>query len=170
MGYTAPTTRATGDFITASIWNTDLVNNITYLKGIGGLNYTQFTSNVASTATTQATATTVVTAGAITFDGVQAAMIEFYAPAWTGSITTADCVLTLYKDGTALTDLWKSRATTASVNLGDISGMYREVPAAGSHTYSIRAWIGAAGTFTVTAGAGTAGALAPGFIEVSTTL
>lgn len=32
MAYTAPTTRSTGDLITASIWNTDLVDNIIYLK------------------------------------------------------------------------------------------------------------------------------------------
>lgn len=32
MSYTAPTTRTTGTLITASIWNTDLVDNISYLK------------------------------------------------------------------------------------------------------------------------------------------
>lgn len=32
MAYTAPTTRSTSDLITASIWNTDLVDNITYLN------------------------------------------------------------------------------------------------------------------------------------------
>lgn len=32
MAYTAPTTRTTGDLITASIWNTDIVDNITTLK------------------------------------------------------------------------------------------------------------------------------------------
>lgn len=32
MAWTAPTTRATGDFITASIWNTDVVDNLSYLK------------------------------------------------------------------------------------------------------------------------------------------
>lgn len=36
MGYTAPTTRSTGDLITASIWNTDNVDNIAYLKGTSG--------------------------------------------------------------------------------------------------------------------------------------
>lgn len=32
MAWTAPTTRATGDLITASIWNTDLTDNLAYLK------------------------------------------------------------------------------------------------------------------------------------------
>lgn len=31
MGYTAPTTRATDDLITAAIWNADLVNNVAFL-------------------------------------------------------------------------------------------------------------------------------------------
>lgn len=30
--YTAPTTRSSGDLVTAAIWNTDLVENIKYLK------------------------------------------------------------------------------------------------------------------------------------------
>jgi hypothetical protein len=32
MAWTTPTTRATGDLITSSIWNTDLVNNLLYLS------------------------------------------------------------------------------------------------------------------------------------------
>lgn len=32
MSYTAPTTRSTGDLITNTIWNSDLVDNIVYLK------------------------------------------------------------------------------------------------------------------------------------------
>lgn len=32
MAYTTPTTRTTGTLITASIWNTDIVDNIIYLK------------------------------------------------------------------------------------------------------------------------------------------
>ncbi len=36
MAWTAPTTRSTSDLITASIWNTDLVDNLAYLKGTPG--------------------------------------------------------------------------------------------------------------------------------------
>lgn len=36
MGWTTPTTRSTGDLITASIWNTDLVDDLAYLKGQAG--------------------------------------------------------------------------------------------------------------------------------------
>jgi len=32
MGWTAPTTRSTGDLITASIWNVDLKDNLIFLK------------------------------------------------------------------------------------------------------------------------------------------
>jgi|SRR3990167_4720384 len=37
MGYTEPTTRTTGDLITASIWNTDLTDNISYLNTNKGI-------------------------------------------------------------------------------------------------------------------------------------
>jgi len=33
MGWTVPTVRTTGDLITASIWNTDIVNNLAALQG-----------------------------------------------------------------------------------------------------------------------------------------
>ncbi len=36
MAWTFPSTRATGDLITAAIWNTDLVNNLRYLGTDGG--------------------------------------------------------------------------------------------------------------------------------------
>src|SRR3990167_3696116 len=37
MAYTEPTTRTTGDLITASIWNTDLTDNISFLNTNKGL-------------------------------------------------------------------------------------------------------------------------------------
>ena len=37
MAWTTPTIRATGDLITASIWNTDLVDNLAYMKGEAGV-------------------------------------------------------------------------------------------------------------------------------------
>lgn len=33
MAWTSPTTRSTGNLITAAIWNTDVVDNLSYLKG-----------------------------------------------------------------------------------------------------------------------------------------
>lgn len=36
MAWTTPTVRATSDLITASIWNTDIVDNLKYLKGQSG--------------------------------------------------------------------------------------------------------------------------------------
>ena len=56
MSWTAPTLRTTGELITASNWNTDLVNNLLYLKDVadavntgiiqmmGGLQATPFTN------------------------------------------------------------------------------------------------------------------------------
>jgi len=38
MAWTTPTVRATGELITSSIWNTDLTDNLAYLKGEAGIN------------------------------------------------------------------------------------------------------------------------------------
>jgi len=40
MAWTTPTIRSTGDLITASIWNTDIVDNLAYLKGEAGVDIT----------------------------------------------------------------------------------------------------------------------------------
>jgi len=37
MAWTTPTVRSTGDLITSSIWNTDIVDNLAYLKGEAGV-------------------------------------------------------------------------------------------------------------------------------------
>lgn len=40
MAWTTPTVRATGELMTASIWNTDIVDNLAYLKGEAGVDIT----------------------------------------------------------------------------------------------------------------------------------
>lgn len=52
MSWTTPTVRSTGDLITSSIWNTDLVDNLAYLKGEAGLNI-EFEDDVVPSAGTE---------------------------------------------------------------------------------------------------------------------
>ncbi len=49
MAWTGPGTRAPGDVITASIWNTDLVNNLTYLKTVTYATLIDIVSSVTET-------------------------------------------------------------------------------------------------------------------------
>ena len=52
MAWVDPTTRATGDLITASIWNGDLVNNLKAVAAVGSLQYVIAASGGAAVATT----------------------------------------------------------------------------------------------------------------------
>ena len=60
MTYTTPTTRVTGELITAAIWNTDIVDNLTYLLARPATEHTanegsNYTTNSSSWADVDAT-------------------------------------------------------------------------------------------------------------------
>src|SRR5262249_52744280 len=114
-------------------------------------------NTVSITATTAAGAQQVVAASAITFDGspiwVELGCTYVYPPNATTALTIT---------------LWD-----ASTDLGTLAGVYsvggipvfarrRLVPAAGSHTYSIRAYLAAAGTGGLQASATT-----PTYLRIS---
>lgn len=110
------------------------------------------TTNI--TGTTSGAPTTVVTAPAITFDGAPV-IVEFQA-AWY-KIGTTSINVGLYLDGTYQGRLGFAQAAFTPAGLSAA----RVTPSAGSHTYSVRAF--------VDAGTGEVGADAslPGFIRVT---
>ena len=81
MAYTAPTTRSTSDLITASIWNTDMVDNIAFLAGFG-VNGTAFSGLTAFTDITRISVGTYTgdgnTTQAITGVGFQPQVVVIY--------------------------------------------------------------------------------------------
>lgn len=131
------------------------------------LAYVEKTSNTSVTATTEGTADTVVTATAITFDGATVAMIEFYAPLVDNPAGGASRsqTLVLYEDGASIGQIGQVLNTATAVNQTPVHVVRRRTPAAGSRTYSIRAYV-SAGTGTVYGGAGGSGAIMPAFILV----
>jgi hypothetical protein len=88
--YTVPTTRTSGDLITASIWNTDLVENIKYFKDSPSI-------------------TALTTSGAATIGGTLTAA----AATFTGDVSLA-ATKKLYLDGGSNTYLYESVADTIS--------------------------------------------------------
>ena len=124
---------------------------------------TEFNSNVNITATTDATANTIVTAPAVTFDGATPVWIEFYAPAVDPGSGTR-IIYVLYDGSSPLDRL--GDATYANTNTQVVSLRKKLTPSAGSHTYSIRAYV-TSGTGIVKAGAGGASTLAAGLISVT---
>lgn len=132
------------------------------------LAYTEFTSNVSPTATTEGAANTVVTASAVVFDGSTKCNIEFFTPICRANNGAGDRMTFVLYDGAS------SIGLLGGIGQGSTSGNeYKTVklsriitPSAASHTYSIRAYV-STGTGVIGAGAGGSGANVPGYIRIT---
>lgn len=157
MAYTQPTTRNTGDSITASIWNTDLVDNVIALKNPPSASYV---ANEAANWTTTSTSFVDVDATdlslSITTTGGDV-MIGFH-----GNVSGANIsvYLDVAMDGTRLgtDDGFIGVFVTTTVTNGTV-GFVRLVTgvSAGAHTFKLQ-WRVSSGTGTLYAGAGTSSA------------
>jgi hypothetical protein len=127
------------------------------------LDYVQITSPVSVTATTEGTANTVVTANSVTFDG-SAVIIEFFT---NGVINGANGFtnLCLFQDGSSIGILGFT-GDSAGTDSQAVLIRRRMSPAAGAHTYSIRAFRQTANS-TVAAGAGGAATNMPAYIRIT---
>lgn len=129
--------------------------------------YSEFTSNVTVSATTEATATTVVTASAYTFDGATSVLIEMFVPRHITSATAGDnCTYVLYDGANSIGLLTIVTSPSTSGWGGPVCLSRKLVPSAGSHTYSLRAFRVTANA-TAGAGAGGTAALLPGYIRIT---
>jgi len=155
MPWHTPVTVTTGQLLTATNWNEQVRDNISYLKDIA---YVEFMSNVSVTGTAFVD---IVSSGAITYAATPIA-IEFYC----FNITCgASGILEIdIRDGA--TDLGKLIDLNTSETIRAPFSTRTLTPTAGSHTYTISAKNGASQTSTVRAGAGGAGNPLPGFIRI----
>lgn len=146
MAWTTPTVRATGDLITASIWNTDLVSNLKMVWHVA--DETSFADKAV------AAPTTLVTSGSVTLNGSQAVRIEFFSPFVIFAASAGAGVA-----GTFQEDASTSRGTAFNMVSGPGGEQSAPVhavtaaftPSSGSHTYDVAA-TQQAGTQTVKAG------------------
>jgi len=162
MPWVSPSTRASLYSVLAANWN-EFVNNFLFLNEVA---YTQFTSNVSITATTDATAQTVVSSGAITYENVPHLItFQAYEGRPDSGAVGRQLVFNLYDSTTDLGRLGLITTPAASNMDVPVHLERRITPTAASHTYQIKAWV-SAGTGTVGAGAGGAGVALPGFIRV----
>ena len=131
--------------------------------------YAEFTSDVSITATTEGTANTIVTAPSFTADGVSAYLIEFYSVAVepNSAVAGRSVGLWLYQDGASIGSIGTALSQVASITYyATMVARRRIMPAAGTHTYSIRGSCSAVSA-TVHAGVGGIGANTPGYIRIS---
>lgn len=128
---------------------------------IGELSCTQITAPVSVTATTSATANTVVTAPAYAFDGVSPLLIEADFSSVVQGTTWITFVL--YDGSTELGEWGWNTGLKGTTHLH----LERELtPSAGTHTYSIRAFVDA-GTGHVYAGTGAINTEMPGLLRLT---
>jgi hypothetical protein len=177
--------------VTPAPWNSGQwgipqpVVNGQWIKGVGGsavwsaiaaadlplaqlpgaeLAYAESTVAASIVATSEATANTVVTAPAFTADGATAVLVEFYAPAVSMAANGVSINVVLFQDGAAIGQIGHHYSPSATF-VKETFGRRRLTPAAGSRTYSVRAWVNT-GSGNIGGGAGGAGTDVPIFIRV----
>ena len=129
------------------------------------LGYTEFTSDVSVTSTTEATPDDVVSAGALTFSG-QPVVIEFFAPQ-AQQVNNAELRFSLWEGATNRGKIGAQGAIGNAGGHGPILVRRRiAAPSAGSITFKVSAFNSSAGTGTVKAGSGGSGAFLPGYIRI----
>jgi hypothetical protein len=132
------------------------------------ISHTEFTAPVAVSSGSAAGANTVVTAPAFTADGATPYMFEFFAPtANPASAISAQLFVTLW-DGAVDLGTWGwlvDPAGAPGLLAAPLMLKRRLTPAAGVHTYSVRAWqqFGAA---SVSGGTGGIGKTVPGYFSI----
>jgi hypothetical protein len=130
------------------------------------LAYVEYTSPVTVSAATEGASDVVVTAPAITFDGVTPVVIQFFAPyVLTGAGTYI--AITLFDNGTTIGYLAYTISNGTTTLTIPVNADRRLTPSAASHAYSIRAFR-QANNGSVGAGTGGSGQQPPGFIRIVT--
>jgi hypothetical protein len=133
--------------------------------------YAQFTAVVNVTATAQASAQAIVTAPATTFDGAPV-MLEFHAPRVTPpSAAAGQLILNLWDGSTDLGYLGQVMTPAAGELRVPVTAGRRFSPSAGSHTYSVRAWLVGGTAGIVQGGPGDVAAnFQPGYLRATRAL
>lgn len=167
MSYTTPPTKASGDTLSATDWNTYIKDNFTQLESRKDADFTTFTADVTVSSTTEASGTTIVTAGAVSCNGTDVYEIEFFS-AYVSIAANASgntLWLSLFEGSTQIGRLGVV-ANSANTQIGQpFLIKYRLTPSNGSHTYKITGHRSNANG-TVSAGSGGTGAAVPGYIRV----
>jgi len=150
---------------TGSMFRSDGTNwvNVTPPSSGAQLDYAQITANSAAiSATTEATAVAVITGNSVTYDGSKV-KIEFFAPRLTAA-TTASAIMVLFRDAVIIGQV-DAQAVAGGYYSQCLASVF-DTPAAGAHTYAIKAFSNG-GALTFGAGSGGSGNLVPAYLRVT---
>lgn len=124
--------------------------------------YAPITSSPAGiTATTEATSETVIAGNDVYYDGSRV-KVSFSVPKLSSS-GSLDVTFVVYRDAAVLGQVFGG---TVNTTLAGSEFELFDTPAAGAHTYQVKAFV-STGTLTVDVGAGGSGALVPGWLRVT---
>lgn len=121
------------------------------------------------TATSEATATAVIAGDSVNFDGSRV-KLEFFAPeiANVAGSGTNRLVLVFLRDATVVGQAVILETGSTFMNGGAANAVCFDTPAAGAHTYSVKAFsVATSPNYTVKAGAGGSGNLVPAYLRVT---
>lgn len=131
------------------------------------LSYTQITSPVSITDTSEATATALISPAAVVFDG-SPVIVEFFGIITCDTAAASDVItVTLFEGATQITRLGSVKSVVAATPnvLAEYMG-FRFTPTAASHTYKLCAFASSTtGTPAITAGAGGTNGNPPAFVR-----
>jgi hypothetical protein len=128
------------------------------------LAYAEATADVVISAITEATADSIVSAGAVTFDGLTPVVIDFFCATVT-SAADGRIIFVLYDGSSSIGLLGETYRPAGSQNWTPIR-LSRRLTPSGAKTYSVRAYR-VNNNQTIKAGAGGVGAYVPAFIRIS---
>jgi hypothetical protein len=155
---------------TGAAFRSDGANWIGPINPGAQIDYAQITADVTSiTATTEGTANTIVASNSVTYDGSKV-QVEAHIDGVTdvgGSASGSwNMIFVLFRDATAL---GQSIGSAMPLNGGTptVSAKILDTPAAGAHTYTLKAFVTGTANYTVKAGTGGAGNFAPTYIRVT---
>lgn len=138
--------------------------------GSAELDYKQATADITGiNGTTESGATAVITGDAISCDGSRL-RVEFFAPEvdYVAGTGTNKLTLVVLRDSTVIGQAVVLETGSTFENGKAATVTCFDTPAAGSHTYAVKAFAAAASpNYTVKAGAGGSGNLVPAFLRVS---
>jgi hypothetical protein len=122
------------------------------------------TATIAIVSTTEATPTTVISCAAHTFDGA-AVLLTVFIPQLVTPATAANFMVVVLFESTTQLGRMGVFTTVAGQNLYEGNTLlYRFTPTAGSHTYTIGAWVNStSGTPAINSGAGGVNGTPPSF-------
>ena len=128
--------------------------------------YTQITSPVTVSSSTESSGTTIISPAAFTPDGTPV-LVEFFAPyIATPAAVGYSVYVDLFEGATEIGRFgYATTPNTSAAQSAPFIGRLRFTPTNASHTYTVTAWANNTGTLAVGAGAGGTGNYMPAFIR-----